>query len=93
VEALRKCKAKFPGRQLVYVSRNWGFTPFEKSVFTDGRQMTQTGTFKQIFLFHSYPYFSRIFPLCQQVESPLLSDRSISPMMLPKIYFISAEIR
>eukprot|EP00802_Teleaulax_amphioxeia_P015232 Tamp_15319.p2 GENE.Tamp_15319~~Tamp_15319.p2 ORF type:complete len:172 (+),score=43.28 Tamp_15319:614-1129(+) len=42
-EALRKCKAKFPGRQLVYVSRNWGFTPFPKDVYTDGRQMTAEG--------------------------------------------------
>jgi len=43
-EALRKCKAKFPGRQLVYASRNWGFTPFPKDVFMAGRQMTQEGT-------------------------------------------------
>lgn len=42
-EALRKCKAKFPGRQLVYVSRNWGFSPFPKDVYTDGRQMTAEG--------------------------------------------------
>jgi hypothetical protein len=38
-----QCKAKFPGRQLVYVSRNWGFTPFPKDVFMAGRQMTQEG--------------------------------------------------
>jgi len=38
-----QCKAKFPGRQLVYVSRNWGFTPFPKDVYTDGRQMTAEG--------------------------------------------------
>jgi len=37
-EALRKSKAKFPGRQLVYVSRNWGFSPFPKDVFIEGRQ-------------------------------------------------------
>lgn len=40
---LVQSKAKFPGRQLVYVSRNWGFTPFPKDVFTDGRQMSQSG--------------------------------------------------
>ena len=40
---LEQCKAKFPGRQLVYVSRNWGFTPFPKDVYTDGRQMTAQG--------------------------------------------------
>jgi large subunit ribosomal protein L10e len=39
-EALRRAKFKFPGRQLVYVSRNWGFTPFPKDVFQEGR----TGT-------------------------------------------------
>jgi len=36
-EALRKAKFKFPGRQLVYVSRNWGFTPFPKELFQEGR--------------------------------------------------------
>jgi large subunit ribosomal protein L10e len=36
-EALRKSKAKFPGRQLVFISRNWGFTPFPKDVFQEGR--------------------------------------------------------
>lgn len=36
-------KAKFPGRQLVYVSRNWGFSPFPKDVFMAGRQMSQEG--------------------------------------------------
>lgn len=39
----RQSKAKFPGRQLVYVSRNWGFTVFPKDVFMEGRQMTQEG--------------------------------------------------
>jgi hypothetical protein len=28
-------KAKFPGRQLVYVSNKWGFTPFPKDVFQE----------------------------------------------------------
>jgi len=51
VEALRKSKAKFPGRQLVYVSRNWGFSPFPKDVFIEGRSNTinwkgATGTIK-----------------------------------------------
>ena len=41
--AALQSKAKFPGRQLVYVSRNWGFTPFPKDVFMAGRQMTQEG--------------------------------------------------
>lgn len=37
-EALRKAKFKFPGRQLVYISRNWGFTPFSKEQFQEGRE-------------------------------------------------------
>ena len=40
---LEQSKAKFPGRQLVYVSRNWGFSPYPKEVFMEGRQMTQEG--------------------------------------------------
>eukprot|EP00960_Hanusia_phi_P044645 756749-Hanusia_phi.AAC.14 len=36
VEALRKAKFKFPGRQLVYVSRNWGFTKYPKDVYMQG---------------------------------------------------------
>jgi len=37
-EALRRAKFKFPGRQLVYISRNWGFTPFPQEKFQEGRQ-------------------------------------------------------
>jgi large subunit ribosomal protein L10e len=29
-EALRRAKFKFPGRQKVVASRNWGFTPFSR---------------------------------------------------------------
>jgi len=29
-EALRRAKFKFPGRQKVVASRNWGFTPFKR---------------------------------------------------------------
>jgi len=28
IEALRRCKFKFPGRQRIFVSRKWGFTQF-----------------------------------------------------------------
>lgn len=30
VEALRRAKFKFPGRQKIYVSKNWGFTKFDR---------------------------------------------------------------
>ena len=33
VEALRRAKYKFPGRQKILVSSKWGFTPFERSEF------------------------------------------------------------
>lgn len=29
-EALRRAKFKFPGRQKVVASRNWGFTPYSR---------------------------------------------------------------
>lgn len=32
-EALRRAKFKFPGRQKVVASRNWGFTPFLRDDF------------------------------------------------------------
>merc|ERR1712226_675387 len=32
-ESLRRSKMKFPGRQKIYVSKNWGFTKFTKEKF------------------------------------------------------------
>ena len=32
-EALRRAKFKFPGRQKIVASRNWGFTPFSRDDF------------------------------------------------------------
>jgi len=37
VEALRRARYKFPGRQKVIVSRNWGFTPFTKAKYQELR--------------------------------------------------------
>lgn len=41
IEALRRAKFKFPGRQKIYVSKKWGFTKYEKDVYeklkTEGR--------------------------------------------------------
>jgi hypothetical protein len=32
-EALRRAKFKFPGRQKIVTSRNWGFTPYKRDDF------------------------------------------------------------
>ncbi|MBY0594943.1 uL16 family ribosomal protein, partial [Bacillus bingmayongensis] len=41
IEALRRAKFKFPGRQKIYVSKKWGFTKYEREEFEqlrdDGR--------------------------------------------------------
>ncbi len=45
VEALRRAKFKFPGRQKIFVSKNWGFTQFTKEDYakykTAGRLIPQ----------------------------------------------------
>jgi large subunit ribosomal protein L10e len=33
IEALRRAKFKFPGRQKIYVSKKWGFTKYEKEEY------------------------------------------------------------
>merc|ERR1712071_733248 len=40
IEALRRAKFKFPGRQKIFVSRKWGFTKWEKE---DYIEMVQDG--------------------------------------------------
>jgi large subunit ribosomal protein L10e len=37
-EALRRAKFKFPGRQKVVVSRNWGFTPYTRDEYLQLKQ-------------------------------------------------------
>merc|ERR1712213_243271 len=37
IEALRRTKFKFPGRQKIYVSKKWGFTKFDREVYEDMR--------------------------------------------------------
>jgi large subunit ribosomal protein L10e len=39
VEALRRAKMKFPGRQKIYVTDNWGFTRFTKEEYTKYKEM------------------------------------------------------
>lgn len=38
IEALRRCKYKFPGRQRIIVSNKWGFTPYTKEEYELYRQ-------------------------------------------------------
>ncbi|RTG86097.1 large subunit ribosomal protein L10e [Schistosoma bovis] len=41
VEALRRAKMKFPGRQKIAVSRNWGFTKWPRTSFNEMRAKGQ----------------------------------------------------
>ncbi len=38
IEALRRAKFKFPGRQKIMRSNKWGFTKFDRSVYVQGRK-------------------------------------------------------
>jgi len=38
LEALRRCQYKFPGRQKIIVSKNWGFTPLRREEYVQKRQ-------------------------------------------------------
>jgi large subunit ribosomal protein L10e len=37
IEALRRSQYKFPGRQKIIVSKNWGFTPLRREEYTQLR--------------------------------------------------------
>jgi len=37
LEALRRCQYKFPGRQKIIVSKNWGFTPLRREEYVEKR--------------------------------------------------------
>jgi large subunit ribosomal protein L10e len=38
IEALRRAKFKFPGRQKIMLSKKWGFTKFDRDVYVKGRK-------------------------------------------------------
>jgi large subunit ribosomal protein L10e len=38
IEALRRSQYKFPGRQKIIVSKNWGFTPLRREDYINLRQ-------------------------------------------------------
>merc|ERR1712209_326585 len=35
IEALRRTKFKFPGRQKIFISKKWGFTKWDREVYED----------------------------------------------------------
>merc|ERR1712062_400472 len=37
IEALRRTKFKFPGRQKIYISKKWGFTKWDREEYDDLR--------------------------------------------------------
>ena len=41
IEALRRSQYKFPGRQKIIVSKNWGFTPLRRDDYIAKRQAGQ----------------------------------------------------
>ncbi|ORX68160.1 60S ribosomal protein L10-A [Linderina pennispora] len=38
IEALRRCKYKFPGRQKIIISKKWGFTKLTRAEYVEARQ-------------------------------------------------------
>ena len=38
IEALRRSQYKFPGRQKIIVSKNWGFTPLRREEYLEKRR-------------------------------------------------------
>jgi len=41
IEALRRSQYKFPGRQKIIVSKNWGFTPLRREEYMDKKNSGQ----------------------------------------------------
>ncbi|ORX44934.1 putative ribosomal protein L10 [Hesseltinella vesiculosa] len=37
IEALRRCKYKFPGQQKIIISKKWGFTPLSRQEYVEAR--------------------------------------------------------
>jgi large subunit ribosomal protein L10e len=55
IEALRRSMYKFPGRQKIIVSKNWGFTPVRREEYVKLRQegkLKQDGAYVQFLTGH-----------------------------------------
>ncbi|CDR93841.1 ribosomal protein L10, putative [Babesia bigemina] len=72
IEALRRAKYKFPGRQKIFVSHNWGFTRFSREDYlkyqAEGRLENKGVHVKWI---SSHGPLSKIFPQLADVNVPL----------------------
>lgn len=56
-EALRRAKFKFPGRQKVVASRNWGFTPYSRDDYMQWKKegrLVNCGVHAQVRSAHSF---------------------------------------
>ncbi len=55
LEALRRSQYKFPGRQKIIVSKNWGFTPLRREEYMDkknGGKVKVDGAYVQFLTTH-----------------------------------------
>jgi large subunit ribosomal protein L10e len=55
LEALRRSQYKFPGRQKIIVSKNWGFTPLRREEYMDkknGGKVKVDGAYVQFLSTH-----------------------------------------
>eukprot|EP01147_Barroeca_monosierra_P005361 gene5361-7112_t len=55
IEALRRTKMKFPGRQLIIISRKWGFTRFDRDEYIrlrDEGKLVPDGCYVKLFSEH-----------------------------------------
>ena len=73
IEALRRSQYKFPGRQKIIVSKNWGFTPLRREEYIEKRKAGQVridGAYVQ-FLRNKGPleYNMRRFPDAFKTEA------------------------
>lgn len=59
-EALRRAKFKFPGRQKVVASRNWGFTPYSRDDYMQWKKegrLVNCGVHAQVLSAHCFLFF------------------------------------
>ncbi|EDO08604.1 putative ribosomal protein L10 [Babesia bovis T2Bo] len=72
VEALRRAKYKFPGRQKIFISNNWGFTNFTREDYlkyqSEGRLENKGVHVKWI---SSHGPLTKVFPQLENVHVPL----------------------
>ena len=73
IEALRRSQYKFPGRQKIIVSKNWGFTPLRRDDYIQKRQEGRVrvdGAYVQFLTNHGpLEYNIRRFPDAFETEA------------------------